>query len=446
VRSTARPSGHDEPTRVIGADAEPTLIDPAGGAAPRPEDRLATPRPAAPAPASDAAPRGTGLSTFDGARAGIALALVSAALTAVVFLLVLLLVIGWDVRPLRAAIAVTLLPVAALAGSRIPGDPWVRASLGCALIGAGILALAAVPTVGAKWVVLPQVLSGLGMGMALPALAGELLPERTPGQAARLLALRHVGITVALVLLALVITPQLDRTIDHVQEQVTSLVLDAKLPPQPKINGLGTALDKVDINAPRSSLQEILASQAPKFSKNAQDRATYAALAAPADQALVVGITGTFHDAFLVTGLLALVAALLAVPLRARRLAVVAVLGALGLVLAAGQIKVSKDEEPTTVAIQDPCKPDRKLPNYGGVDGFVQDTALGFLDSAACKFGSSREELTLALGDPARSKAYERTHGVDPDTEIGKIAIGALGGGSGDGAVTKILKQILPGL
>ncbi|WP_051471127.1 MFS transporter [Patulibacter minatonensis] len=440
-RSTARPSGHDDPTRVHGADPDPTLIDPARGAAPLPPDGA----PLREAPPVPEARPGLGRPTLDGARAGVALALVSAALTAVVFLLVLLLVIGWDVRPLKAAVGVTLLPIAALAGSRIPGDPWIRSSLGCALIGAGILALAAVPTVGAGWVVLPQVLSGLGMGMALPALAGELLPERTPGQAAQLLALRHIGITVALVLLALIITPKLDRTIEHVQEQVTSIVLDAKLPPEPKVKDLGSALDKVDINDPRSSLQEILAAQAPKFDKNAQDRATYAKLAEPSDEALVVGITQTFHGAFLLTGVLALLAALLVVPLAIRRLTVVAVLGAAGLALAAGQIKVSKDEEPTTIAIQDPCKAKRQLPNYGGLDGFVQDSALGALDSAACKFGSSREELVLALGDEPRSRAYRKAHGVDPQTEIGKLVSGALGGGGGDGAITKILKSILPG-
>ena len=54
-------------------------------------------------------------------RPALALGLVSAALSAVLFLLVLLLVAGWNVSPLGAAAAVTVLPIAALVGARIPG-------------------------------------------------------------------------------------------------------------------------------------------------------------------------------------------------------------------------------------------------------------------------------------------------------------------------------------
>jgi hypothetical protein len=63
--------------------------------------------------------------------------------------------------------------------------------------------------------------------------------------------------------------------------------------------------------------------------------------------------------------------------------------------------------------IADPCQ-DRDLPDIGGIDGFLQDRALEALDSAACRFGSSREELALALADEDHARAYERAHGVDP--------------------------------
>src|SRR5215217_1661282 len=53
-------------------------------------------------------------------RPAVALALVSASLAAVLFLLVLLLVGGWNESPLAAAAAVTVIPIAALAGARIP--------------------------------------------------------------------------------------------------------------------------------------------------------------------------------------------------------------------------------------------------------------------------------------------------------------------------------------
>ena len=94
----------------------------------------------------------------------VALALVSAALSAVLFLLVLLLVSGWSLSALEAALVVAIVPVAALIGMRIRGDSRLRASAGCALVGAGVLALAFLPSASVAWVVLPEVLAGLGMG------------------------------------------------------------------------------------------------------------------------------------------------------------------------------------------------------------------------------------------------------------------------------------------
>src|SRR5437763_508295 len=131
-----------------------------------------------------------------------ALALLSAALTAVLFLLVLLLVAGWNLEPLTAAATVSALPLAAVAGARIRGDARARASIGCVLVGAGTLCLAYVPLASAWWTVPPQIMAGIGMGLALPALAGELLPEREPADAGRLLTARHAGIAVALLVLA----------------------------------------------------------------------------------------------------------------------------------------------------------------------------------------------------------------------------------------------------
>ena len=195
-----------------------------------------------------------------GATAGrtgaiVALAAVSAALTGVLFLLVLLLVSGWSVEPLAAAAAVSVLPVAALAGSRIRGEAAVRASAGCAFVGAGVLALAVLPDATVPWIIAPQVLAGVGMGMALPALAGELLPERTPGQAASLLSIRHAGITVALVLLAPVAAAQLDDAVVDVRERGAALILDAQLPPLDKIEIAGALVADLDPVDPRDGLR-----------------------------------------------------------------------------------------------------------------------------------------------------------------------------------------------
>ena len=69
--------------------------------------------------------------------------------------------------------------------------------------------------------------------------------------------------------------------------------------------------------------------------------------------------------------------------------------------------------EPEPVEIADPCK-DRERSSVGGVEGVVEGIALRGLDRAACRFGSSREELVLALFDDQSRRDYEREHGVDP--------------------------------
>jgi MFS family permease len=149
----------------------------------------------------------------------LALALVSAALSGVLFLLVLLLVSGWSISPLAAAAAVTVLPAAALVGMRIPGSARPRAIAGCGLVGAGVAALAFLTTASVGWTLLPQLLAGVGMGLALTSLVGPLVPERTPADTALVLAIRHGGITLALLLLAPITAAQLDTVAEDTRER-----------------------------------------------------------------------------------------------------------------------------------------------------------------------------------------------------------------------------------
>ena len=70
------------------------------------------------------------------------------------------------------------------------------------------------------------------------------------------------------------------------------------------------------------------------------------------------------------------------------------------------------------MVIADPCE-DRALPDTGGITGFLQDRALDLLDGAACRFGSSREALVLALADEGDARAYQAKYGVDPRSTRG---------------------------
>lgn len=339
----------------------------------------------------------------------VALALVSAALTAVLFLLVLLLVAGWDISPLHAAVTVTVIPAGALIGSRIGGDARARAAAGCALVGAGVLALAFLPDAHLLWTVAPQAAAGLGMGLALPALGGELLPERDPQDAARLLVLRHGGIALALVVLAPIVSSNLAAATERAKERGVAVVLDAPLAPTEKLRLAPILLAGVDDEEPRHGLRAAL--DTGRATIAAEEHAAFDEVARRTDDTLVLAVGEAFRTAFLVTGLLGLLAAVAVLP--RRWTPALAATAATTLALPLAFVGLHAAKAPEAVQLSDPCRP-RALPQTGGIEGFFQDRALEVLDTTACKVGSSREELVLALADEQERERFERRHGVDP--------------------------------
>jgi MFS family permease len=417
--------------------------------------------------------------------AGLALALLSGALTAVLFLLVLLLISGWSVEPLAAAAAVSVLPVAALAGSSVRAPAATRAVAGCVLVAGGIACLALLPEASALWTILPQLLAGVGMGMAFPALAGELLPERTRGQAAALLSLRHAGITLVLVALAPIVAAELDEQVELARERGTAVVLDSALPPTDKIALAPRLFAEIETEDPRDALSRAVAREQRRVGRGDRDlmsrleelegqlgggtggllgeledleeqyggglldelnerlgggtspeelRAELDELADELDEIVLAAVDAAFSPAFAITGAMALLAAIVLLPGRRRgppaeagggpgapgggprgTLRAGAILAALAVALAlpAAYAIARTQLEPEPVEIADPCE-DRERGSVGGVEGAAEDVALDALDRAACEFGSSREELVLALSDDESRRAYEREHGVDP--------------------------------
>lgn len=344
-------------------------------------------------------------------RAAAALALLSAALTAVLFLLVLVLVAGWSYEPLEGAAVLTVLPVAAIAGMRVRGDPRVRAVAGALLVAGGVASLAAMVTASAWWAIAPEIAAGAGMGMALPALSEALLPERTPGDAARVLTARHVGITVALLLLAPIAANRLDDSIQHARDQEVAIMLDARLDPFSKIDLVGSLIGQVDTEDPRGDLDRAFATA--QADVGDESLAEFQAVRARADETVVAAVNDTFRPVFLIAAAFALAAAaVLFVPMRSRLLVVAAgCAAAVFLTTTAVAVAVW----PSPVPIADPCEP-RDLPDTGGITGFAQDAALQGLDAAACHFGSSREELVLALANDEDAQRYEEKYGVDPQS------------------------------
>ena len=172
--------------------------------------------------------------------ANLALLLLSGALTAALFLLVLLLVDGWRMDPAVAGVVVTVMPVAAIAtgslASRI-GNTVTRAAAGVVLVTGGLAALGVLPGSAWWWTVLPQILVGAGLGLALSALTERALHGRSP-QAVHggwTIAARHAGVVVGLLLLTPVFTTALDRNEERALRAGAAAVLDSGIPPLEKL-------------------------------------------------------------------------------------------------------------------------------------------------------------------------------------------------------------------
>src|SRR5690242_7457978 len=138
--------------------------------------------------------------------ANTALGLLSASLTAALFLVVLLLINGWGYEPLGAAAIVSVMPVASLVTYRgvpqsVPGR--VRAACGAILVGGGLGALAVIPDAGWGWLVPPQILIGAGLALAIGALTEGALAGRSPlaVHGGWTIAARHAGVCIGLLLL-----------------------------------------------------------------------------------------------------------------------------------------------------------------------------------------------------------------------------------------------------
>lgn len=345
----------------------------------------------------------------------IALALLAGGLTAVLFTLVLQLVAGWSISPIVAALVVSILPASAIATSywtKIEAGP--RAALGCLMVGIGTLCLGFNYGASIFLTIPAQVIAGVGMGLALPALTGELLPEKSAADSARLLTARHLGIVVALIAIAWLVNNSLGPSVVKAEQQAVAALLDSTVSPAAKLSTLSSLQGKADSTSPRGEIHGVLVSKGNKL--NGSDRLAFSKFTNEADDAIVRALNGAFRWAYLVAGIMSLIAAALLADAAtlgaARKKALPAALG--GAAVFAVYLAVFLAFRPAAVPIQDPCQK-RDLPSAGGLLGMVQDGILRGLDKAACADGATREELVLALDPGSQAAAdYKAKHGHDP--------------------------------
>ncbi|MGB7587332.1 MAG: MFS transporter [Solirubrobacterales bacterium] len=172
--------------------------------------------------------------------ANLALMLVSAAIAAALFLLVLLLIEGWRLSPIGAAVVVTVMPLSALLGARLgPSVPSARsrAAAGAILVSGGLGALALLPEASVGLTVPPQILVGIGLSLVLSALTETALSGRAP-QAIHggwTISARHAGVAVGLLILTPIFTADIAQQRRDAINAGTAVVLDSRVRPLVKL-------------------------------------------------------------------------------------------------------------------------------------------------------------------------------------------------------------------
>jgi MFS family permease len=172
--------------------------------------------------------------------ANLALAMVSAAIAAALFLLVLLLIEGWRLTPIGAAIVVSAMPLAALLGARIgpaAGSERARAAAGAILIAGGLGGLALLPSAEVVLTVPPQLLVGVGLALVLSALTETALAGRAP-QAIHggwTISARHAGVAIGLIALTPLFTSDIAEQRHDAIDASTAVVLDSRVEPLLKL-------------------------------------------------------------------------------------------------------------------------------------------------------------------------------------------------------------------
>lgn len=184
--------------------------------------------------------------------ANIALALVSAAIAATLFLIVLLLIEGWRLSPIEAAAFVTVLPLSAFAGARlgrgVPSER-MRASAGAIFLAGGLIGLALLPGASAFFTIPPQILAGIGLALVLSALTEAAVTGKSAAgiHGGWTIAARHAGVVVGLLILTPIFTSQLETERVNALDSSTAILLDSEIPPVEKLE-LGNSLaEQIDL-------------------------------------------------------------------------------------------------------------------------------------------------------------------------------------------------------
>jgi MFS family permease len=242
--------------------------------------------------------------------ANAALALVSAAIAAALFLLVLLLIEGWRLSPIGAAIVVSAMPLAAVLGARLgpaAGSERARAAAGAILVAGGLGGLALLPDAEVALTLPPQLLVGVGLALVLSALTETALAGRAP-QAIHggwTISARHAGVAIGLIVLTPVFTNDIAEQRHDAIDAGTAVVLDSRVDPLLKLDLAQRIEDRLE--AERGKVPTLGSAFEP-LPEDSEDRAEVVQLREELQDQLDRGATHAFSPSFGVGALIALLA------------------------------------------------------------------------------------------------------------------------------------------
>ena len=246
----------------------------------------------------------------------IALALVFAALVGALFLAVLLIVTAWGYSPLGGAAIVSTLPAGTLLAYPLSRRLTSLTAVvgGALLLAIGLVGLALLPSSSALYAGISLALCGFGIGLAIPPLSRAALrvDSGLTRSGTLTIGFRHVGLVVALVLIAPLVARDLEPAANRATLNATAVILEGQIPLTKKIP-LALDMSEAFGQARRGEIPDLTG---PFDKQGAKTDASVAALRNDLIAAIEAAITHGFRNAFF---LCALFAILVLVPVLAFR-------------------------------------------------------------------------------------------------------------------------------
>lgn len=242
--------------------------------------------------------------------ANLALGMVSASIAAALFLLVLLLIEGWRLTPIEAALVVSVMPLAAILSGKLAdlvADARSRAAAGAILVSGGLAGLAFLPKATILLTIPPQILVGIGLALVLSALTETALGGRAP-QAIHggwTISSRHAGVVVGLLILTPIFTADINQQRHDAIDAGTAVILDSPVNPLLKLDLAERVSEQLETE--RGKVPTIGPAFEPKPTDPVQ-RAEVQQLQSELQDQLDRGATHAFSTSFLLAALLGLFA------------------------------------------------------------------------------------------------------------------------------------------